>query len=147
MNTLEILNSLPYAEPFLFVDNLMSVSESGAHGNFTFRKELDFYKGHFTGYPVTPGVILTECCAQIGLVALGIYLLKGQQSKRVMAMSSSEMEFFKAVYPGETVEVFSEKEYFRFGKLKCCVKMINADGQLVCKGIISGMIKIDRDGK
>ena len=141
----KILEKLPYAEPFLFVDELLVVGNNGVHGAFTFKKDLDFYSGHFTDFPVTPGVILTECCAQIGLVCYGIYLLAGTAEKGSMALSSSEMDFYEAVYPGERVEVFSEKIYFRFGKLKCRVTMRNASDKVVCKGIISGMFKTAAD--
>ena len=140
-----IIEKLPYTRPFLFVDELLEVNENGAKGNFTFQKNLDFYRGHFTNDPVTPGVILTECCAQIGLVCLGIYLLGKDPDtpNKILqiGMSSSEMEFLLPVFPGEMVTVASDKIYFRFNKLKCAVKMFNTRGQLVCKGEIAGMIK------
>ena len=56
----DIIKKLPYAKPFLFVDELLFVNENGAKGTFTFRPELDFYKGHFKENPITPGVILTD---------------------------------------------------------------------------------------
>ena len=127
MNYQSIIKKLPYTEPFLFVDELIEVSENGVHGAFTFKENLEFYRGHFSNFPVTPGVLLTECCAQIGLVCLGIFLLAGNAEKGWMALSSTEMDFLEAVYPGERVEVYSEKIYYRFGKLKCRVTMRNAN--------------------
>ncbi len=141
MTTKQIISKLPYSKPFLFVDELVSVDENGAEGNYTFNPELDFYQGHFKGYPVTPGVILTECMAQIGVVTLGIFLLGdkfGTESK--IAMTSTNIHFLAAVSPGDKVSVRSKKEFFRFGKLKCQVSMINEEGKEVCKGIIAGMI-------
>ncbi|NKI25865.1 hydroxymyristoyl-ACP dehydratase [Arenibacter sp. 6A1] len=146
MNTYkEILDLLPYKEPFLFVNDLASVNEDGVTGSYTFKLEEDFYRGHFKEYPVTPGVILTECCAQIGLVCLGIYLLKKEQAdfkNPQIALSSSQMDFLLPVYPKETVTVSSSLVYFRFHKLKCLVKMHNGNGQLVCQGVLEGMLKI-----
>lgn len=141
-----IIKHLPYSEPFLFVDNLLSVNEKSVEGTYTFPKNAFFYKGHFKGHPVTPGVLLTECCAQIGLVCLGIYLLSDSSQKTAfpksnIAMTSAEMEYYAPVYPEETVTVFSEKIYYRFNKLKCKVNMYNESQVLVCKGILSGMIK------
>jgi 3-hydroxyacyl-[acyl-carrier-protein] dehydratase len=146
LNTEEIIAKLPYSEPFLFVDELLRIDESGAEGSFVFDESLDFYKGHFKDNPVTPGVILTECCAQIGVVSLGIFLLL-QNDNSInehiqIGLSSSEMEFLAPVFPNEKVIVISEKVYFRFHKLKCKVKMFNASGSLVCKGTISGMLKV-----
>ncbi|WKL49317.1 3-hydroxyacyl-ACP dehydratase FabZ family protein [Flavobacterium pectinovorum] len=136
-----IIAQLPYSEPFLFVDELLHVDENGATGTFTFREDLDFYKGHFKDNPVTPGVILTETMAQIGMVCLGIYLLKDDLKKdTVVAFTSADMQFLKPVYPNEKVTVTSQKTFFRFGKLKCDVVMKNEAGQEVCKGIVAGMI-------
>lgn len=136
-----IIAQLPYSEPFLFVDELLHVDENGATGTFTFREDLDFYKGHFKDNPVTPGVILTETMAQIGMVCLGIFLLKDDLKKdTVVAFTSADMQFLKPVYPNEKVTVTSQKTFFRFGKLKCDVVMKNEVGQEVCKGIVAGMI-------
>ncbi len=145
MKYLHILQHLPYSSPFLFVDQLRHVDENSVEGSYTFLKDADYYKGHFKNYPVTPGVLLTECCAQIGLVCLGIHLLISSNTldntKIKIALTSSEMEFYLPVFPNEEVRVISEKKYFRFQKLKCFVKMYNAEHKLVCKGTISGMFK------
>ncbi len=143
----ELLAQLPYSRPFLFVDDILNVDTDSIKGKFTFSRDLDFYKGHFKDHPVTPGVILTECMAQIGVVCLGIYLLnqeKKNEPKAKIAMTSSEVEYLKPVYPGETVTVHSEKQYYRFEKLKCRVQMFDSKNNLVCKGVIAGMILKDR---
>ncbi len=138
----EIIYCLPYAKPFLFVDEIIQIDENGVEGRYSFDENLDFYKGHFKDHPVTPGVILTEVMAQIGVVCLGIYLLNNEFTKdSVIALTSNEIEFLKPVYPKEKVTVISEKIYFRFGKLKCKVKMINESGETVSKGTIAGIIK------
>lgn len=147
----QVLSKLPFGEPFLFVDELNSLNENGAVGSYTFSPDLFFYKGHFKDRPITPGVILTECCAEIGLVCLGIYLLQCQGKDFVenlqIGLSSSEMEFYVPVFPGEKVTVSSKKVYFRFNKLKCEVKMHNEQGVLVCKGVLAGMLKTGTDGQ
>ena len=136
-----IIAKLPYSKPFLFVDELLHVDENSAIGTYIYNEDLDFYKGHFKDNPVTPGVILTETMAQIGMVCLGIYLLGDTFNKdTVIAFTSADMQFLKPVYPNEKVTVTSQKSFFRFGKLKCDVIMKNESGQEVCKGILAGMI-------
>lgn len=136
-----ILSKLPYSKPFLFVDEIIHIDENGVEGTFTFDENLDFYKGHFKNNPVTPGVILIEVMAQIGLVCLGLFLLNDKLNKEVsIALTSSEIDFLKPVFPNEKVTVISRKIYFRFGKLKCKVAMFNDDGIEVCRGTIAGMI-------
>jgi 3-hydroxyacyl-[acyl-carrier-protein] dehydratase len=137
----DIISKLPYSKPFLFVDELLHIDENGVEGTYTFDENLDFYKGHFKDNPVTPGVILTEVMAQIGLVCLGIYLLNDTFNETTaIALSSSEISFLKPVFPNEKVIVISEKIYFRFGKLKCNVCMKNEKGETVCNGIIAGVL-------
>lgn len=163
-----ILAKLPYRKPFLFVDNLFHVDENGVEGAYTYPANAWFYEGHFVGNPVTPGVILTETMAQIGVVCLGIFLLSDEpdttestfrfpiyqfssdwnftpETSMAIALSSVEMNFYKPVFPGETVVVRSTKDYFRFQKLKCKVEMLNSAGELVCRGSISGMMKPKTD--
>lgn len=139
MNQQEIISKLPYSKPFLFVDEIISINENRVEGNFTFDESLDFYKGHFKDNPITPGVILIETMAQIGLVCLGIYLNDGKKIENI-AFTSTEVEFLKSVFPNEKVTIISEKVYYRFGKLKCKVKMINEKNEEVCSGFLAGMI-------
>ncbi len=143
MNILQkIKNLLPYETPFLFVDELLEINEEGTKGTYTYRADEYFYQGHLPKNPITPGVILIETMAQIGLVSLGMYLIKAHEKLEEVpfAFSSAEVEFLKPVYPQEQVWVQSEKNYFRFGKLKCKVVMYNASGERVCKGYLSGMV-------
>ena len=139
-----IIQLLPYQTPFLFVDELTFISENRSEGYYTFKNDEYFYQGHFKEKPITPGVILTEVMAQIGVVCLGIYLLKNDFSETKnpqIALTSNEVSFFLPVKPKERVKVVSDKIYFRFNKLKCNVKLFNQKNELVCKGIISGMLK------
>tara|TARA_S200000501_G_scaffold358990_1_gene384374 strand:- start:139 stop:585 length:447 start_codon:yes stop_codon:yes gene_type:complete len=141
----KIIKLLPYQAPFLFVEEITYISENGVKGYHTFKNDEYFYKGHFKNNPITPGVILTEVMAQIGLVCLGIYLLKDKYSEIIkpqIALTSCNIDFFLPVKPKECVEVVSKKIYFRFNKLKCNVQMFNEKNELVCKGIISGMLKL-----
>ena len=145
----EVLQHLPYRSSFLFVDHISKLDENGVVGEYTLRPKAFFYEDHFPGNPITPGVILTEIMAQIGLVVLGIHLIRLQNKETGGAMdddsfpllSDTNVSFFKMVLPGEKVTVTSRKEYFRFGKLKCFIEMRNDAGELVAKGTFAGMIK------
>ena len=89
----EIIEALPYRPPFLFVDALEEVTENGSKGYYQLKKDEYFYRGHFPDNPITPGVILIEIMAQIGLVCYGIYLekekLKGQEALLVPIFTSA----------------------------------------------------------
>ena len=149
MTSKDLIEKLPYQSPFLFVDGLSMISEDGMSGYYTLKEDEYFYKGHFKNQPITPGVILTEIMAQIGVVCLGMFIMRDELNKSndfKIALTSSQVDFFLPVYPNEKVTVVSEKQVFRFNKLKCKVKLLNEKGELVCRGVISGMIKANDHG-
>lgn len=142
----DILDYLPYKSTFRFVDEISLLDEDQVAGHYTLKQDEFFYEDHFPGNPVTPGVILTEIMAQIGLVVLGIYLTVNaaefnKKSPVFPLLTSSEVSFYKMVLPGQKVEVISKKEYFRLGKLKCQVQMLDADKELIARGVFSGILK------
>lgn len=142
----DILNHLPYKSSFRFVDTITELDENGVVGEYTLRHDSFFYEDHFVGNPVTPGVIITEIMAQIGLVVLGIFLLskeKGASNNETTfpLFTSTDISFHKMVLPGEKVTVVSKKQYFRFGKLKCYVEMWDNSNNLIAKGMFSGIVK------
>lgn len=147
MSSEEIIAQLKYDHPFLFVDHVEDVNESGIRGSYTFDEDLYFYKGHFRDMPITPGVLLTECMAQIGVVCLAIYLVNDvervQNSK--IALTNTTIDFLAPSYPNDTIIVESKLLYFRFNKLKCNVKAMNMSGAIIAKGTISGIFKDMRD--
>ena len=143
-----ILNYLPYKSSFLFVDNILSLNDDGVIGECTLKPDAFFYEDHFAGNPVTPGVIITEIMAQIGLVVLGIFLIMketefdfGDDDSLYPLLTSTDVSFYKMVLPGQKVTVISKKQYFRFGKLKCNVEMLDSKKELIAKGTFSGVIK------
>ncbi|MDR2517427.1 MAG: 3-hydroxyacyl-ACP dehydratase FabZ [Spirochaetaceae bacterium] len=62
----EIETLLPHREPFLFVDEVMNAEPGSITARHVFTENEFFFRGHFPGYPVVPGVILIETMAQAG---------------------------------------------------------------------------------
>lgn len=145
MSGLDIISHLPYQRPFLFVDEISAVDKKTITGSYTFRKDEFFYEGHFVGHPVTPGVILLECMAQIGLVSHGVYLLDQQQKPipELVAFTSADVNFLMPVEPGDRVEVNSTLQYFRLGMIKSTVEL-KTDRGVACRGVLSGMLKSEK---
>jgi len=160
-----IFDHLPYKSSFRFVDEISFLDQDKVIGNYTPKEDAFFYKDHFPGNPVTPGAILTEIMAQIGLVVLGIYLITPVPEPATPApsqaapagpaastadaagapifplLTSTEVSFLKMALPGQKITVISHKEYFRFDKLKCRVEAQDASGERLARGIFSGIIK------
>src|SRR5690349_6432296 len=96
----ELLDYIPQKVPFRFVDEILEVQETRIVGRYQFLPTEFFYIGHFPGNPITPGVILLESMAQVGAVALGIYLL----SKEI---SRAELNQYVSLLSDGTVELLS----------------------------------------
>jgi 3-hydroxyacyl-[acyl-carrier-protein] dehydratase len=146
-----IFDRLPYKSSFRFVDEISFLDPDKVIGHYTLRADAFFYADHFPGNPVTPGAIVTEIMAQIGLVVLGIYLLAEPAGESAVPadepagpviplLTSADVSFLKMVLPGQKVTVISEKVYFRFSKLKCKVVMQDEGGEPIAKGMFAGMI-------
>lgn len=139
-----VLELLPQQEPFRFVDEILELDAEHIVGRYTFRPGADFYKGHFPGNPVTPGVILLESMAQVSVVALGIHLfaLKGGMAevrRRIALFTDADVEFGGLVRPGQRVTIRARRKFFRRMKIRCEAEMRLDDETLVCSGTISGM--------
>ncbi len=106
----ELLELLPQREPFRFVDEILEVDEEHIVARYTFRPDADFYRGHFPGNPITPGVLLIESMAQTGVVALGIYLVATREGldnvhRFLTVFTDVSAEFSGVVGPGDTVTI------------------------------------------
>jgi 3-hydroxyacyl-[acyl-carrier-protein] dehydratase len=143
----EVLELVPQQAPFRFIDEIISLDEEQIIGAYRFREDEFFYRGHFPGRPITPGVILVETMAQIGVVAFGLYLLACQRNVRPSQMKgplslfslADNIEFKGIVAPGERVIVKGRKIYLRKGALKVDINMERENGEVVCVGILAGM--------
>ena len=140
----EILALVPQQEPFRFIDEILAVDADHIEATYRWKEDADFYRGHFPGNPVTPGVLLIESMAQAGVVALGLYLLAKESSPEeidnlVTVFTDANVEFSGMVKPGDRVRISAKKVFYRRRKLRSEVEMYLEDGTLVCSGILSGM--------
>jgi 3-hydroxyacyl-[acyl-carrier-protein] dehydratase len=140
----EILARIPQQPPFRFIDEILELDDDHIVAAYTFRRDLDFYRGHFPGRPITPGVILVESMAQAGVVALGIHLLAREVGKDKIAefqtlFTDVQVDFSGIVPPDTRVVTTGRKIFFRRRKLRAAVEMRLPDGTVVCSGTLSGM--------
>lgn len=143
----EILAKLPQKEPFRFLDRIIEVDSEHIVGQYTFRPEADFYRGHFPGNPVTPGVILLETIAQTAVVSFGIYLgMKDHPNdpefaadRNLFLFVDCQADFMKSVLPGETVTIKAEKLFWRRKKLRAKAEMFLSSGETAVVATVSGL--------
>ncbi len=140
----EVLAMLPQQAPFRFIDEIVELDAEHIVAQHTFSPEADFYRGHFPGNPITPGVILIETAAQAAVVAFGIYLYALETSredvgKLLTIFTDCTIDFSGAVQPGDRVRTTGRIKFFRHKKLRATFEMTLDDGKVVCSGELSGM--------
>lgn len=143
-NSTELLDWLPQAAPFRFVDRVLEVDRRIIRATYRFREDAPYYAGHFPGWPITPGVLLLECMAQGGVVLHGLYLLalegnRNQWGSHRTLLTDASIEWSASVYPGETVEVIGTVRSWRRLRIRSCVEMYKTGGERVAKGEIGGI--------
>lgn len=95
---------LPHREPFIFVDEVLELAAGeSARGRKTFPATEPFFRGHFPGQPIVPGVLLTEALAQMAGIAAG------QAGKQFRLSAIRGMKFPAAAGPGEEVALLARK--------------------------------------
>ena len=140
----EVLARIPQQEPFRFIDEIVEIDMDWVLARYRWREDADFYRGHFPGNPITPGVLLVESLAQASVVALGLYNVARDPSilpagHTLIAFTDANVDFSGFVRPGDVVEIRGRKQFLRRGKIRAEVEMKLENGSVVCSGTLSGM--------
>jgi len=105
LNIQEIQKILPHRYPFLLVDRILEIDETGKKAvgikNVTINEP--FFQGHFPSFPVMPGVLIIEAMAQVA----GCALLKaaGGEHNLVYLTGVDKARFRKPVVPGDQLHM------------------------------------------
>lgn len=109
MSQFPVTEAIPHRPPFLFIDDVTSITDEKIEATVTLPADLDVFRGHYPHFPIFPGVLICEAVFQAGAILL---------SRRVTDPASGvpaltrirDARFKRMVRPGETLTLTAEVE-------------------------------------
>ena len=132
MNMEDILEAIPHRPPFLFVDRIIELTETKIKTTKEVSPDEPFFRGHYPGNPIMPGVLVCESIFQTGAVLLSkILAVEGGLAHSIPVLTRiNEAKFKGMVKPGDLLEIEVElierlsNAFFLKGSAKVAGKIV-----------------------
>ena len=128
----EIKNIIPQRDPFLMIDEVEEyVPGESAIAYKNVNEQEWYFKGHFPGNPIMPGVLIAESLAQTGAVA--ILSMDENKGKNALFGGIDKMKFKRKIVPGDRLKL-EVKIIKRKGPIGVGEAIATVDEKIVAKG-------------
>lgn len=104
LNKQQIRDIIPYDDPFLWVDEVESIENDIIIGYKQTSPDDPYFRGHFTDFPIMPGVLVVEGLAQTGTILLRKKMGQGHKDKLLLAYQVRSAHFYKPIFPGDKIK-------------------------------------------
>ena len=135
VNKEQIKKSIPHRDPFLLVDEVRVIEDGKKYIGIRHVSADEYYfKGHFPGSPVMPGVLVVESMSQSFGGAM-MSRVVGEQAGIPLFLSIEEAKFRGIVRPGDTLEM--PLEVLRLGKISKIYAEAYVNGKLCAQATLN----------
>lgn len=100
-----ILANIPQREPFLFIEKIVDRTENSITTSKLLTGNEDFFKGHFPGAPVFPGVLMCEAVFQTGALLMALKGQSANESKKALVTRIQGAKFKNMAKPGDELMI------------------------------------------
>ena len=104
LNKEQINKLIPQSPPFLLLDAVTDCTNELLVAEYQFSKDEYFFKGHFPGDPIVPGVLLCECCLQAGAVWMAMQSNHAIMGKAIVT-KMDKVKFKNFLRPDESITI------------------------------------------
>ncbi len=136
LSTEQVQELLPQREPFLFLNGPAEVVPGhSVSAQVVFARDLPVYRGHFPGYPLTPGVLIVEAMAQ----AASLMVLTLPEFTRYIGyfVGMNDVRFHKMVFPGSTLQLRGRLTGSRHGLFESSMEAFHGETRVASAVLVS----------
>ena len=139
MNIEQVKELLPHREPFLFVDAVTRLEEKSIEAYRDIKPDEFFFKGHFPGFPVLPGVLMVEAIAQAGILLVLAHHPELRGRKTLFA-GIDKVRFRRQVSPGERLLLRTELVASKAGVYRLSGSA-RVGEEIACEAVVMGVLR------
>ncbi len=133
----QIREIIPYDEPFLFVDEVERIDGDRISGFYHASKNKPYFKGHFVGFPIMPGVLVIEALAQLSTILLRQKIGKNHKEYHLLAYNTESAQFYKPIFPGDRIKLQAEITEIKNKRISRVKAQASVNEELKCKALFS----------
>jgi 3-hydroxyacyl-[acyl-carrier-protein] dehydratase len=100
-----ILANIPQRDPFLFIEKIVDRTENSITTSKLLTGKEDFFRGHFPGSPVFPGVLMCESVFQTGALLMSLRGESAGNSKTALVTRIQGAKFKNMAKPGDELMI------------------------------------------